>query len=203
MPRIVDKEAKRRALALAALQVFVDEGFERASVARVAAVAGVGKGTLYEYFRSKETMAVAAFEVVLSDMIEGIDAHIAEVDGALAKIEAYARAGVAAFEADPGLAASTLTLFQILVRAPLPPDDRRALLDLHRKAHRHLGQLLLDAVASGDLPPRIAAEADSHALHLLAFLDGLALHTLVAGDAFDAAAETDRFVDGWLDTLRR
>ncbi|PWG03502.1 hypothetical protein DF286_11940 [Sphingosinicella humi] len=59
MPRIVDKNAKRRSLIQAAAAVFAREGFARTKMAHIAAEAGVGKGTLYEYFASKDELFLA------------------------------------------------------------------------------------------------------------------------------------------------
>lgn len=56
MPKIVDKEAKRRELIAAAAKVFARDGYEKTRMADVASTADVGKGTLYEYFPSKEDL---------------------------------------------------------------------------------------------------------------------------------------------------
>lgn len=55
------KEAKRAAIIAAAQAEFIAHGFAEARLARVAAQAGVAKGTLYLYFDSKE----ALFDAVL------------------------------------------------------------------------------------------------------------------------------------------
>lgn len=47
------KEAKRDLIIEAAVQVFSDKGYHSATMGEIAAVAGIGKGTIYEYFASK------------------------------------------------------------------------------------------------------------------------------------------------------
>jgi AcrR family transcriptional regulator len=59
MPRIVNKEAKRDELIQAAATVFARSGFLRTKMAHIAEEAGVGKGTLYEYFPSKDDLFLA------------------------------------------------------------------------------------------------------------------------------------------------
>jgi AcrR family transcriptional regulator len=59
MPRIVDKDAKKADILDAAAVVFAREGFANAKIADIAIEAGIGKGTVYEYFRSKEEMFLA------------------------------------------------------------------------------------------------------------------------------------------------
>ncbi|RBQ20078.1 TetR family transcriptional regulator [Spongiactinospora rosea] len=54
--------AKHRAILQAAIEVFLREGYSRASVDAIAAVAGVGKQTVYGHFGSKERLFLAAVE---------------------------------------------------------------------------------------------------------------------------------------------
>ncbi len=57
-PRPVDKEEKRNQIALAALEVYKQKGFSESTVEDIAIQAKVGKGTIYEYFGSKEEIAL-------------------------------------------------------------------------------------------------------------------------------------------------
>ena len=61
MPKIVDREEKRDSLVKAAASVFASQGFSRARIADIAEAADVGKGTIYEYFDSKEELFLAVF----------------------------------------------------------------------------------------------------------------------------------------------
>jgi len=54
---------KRNELLLGAARAFLSDGFQAATMQRIAAACGVGKGTLYEYFSSKEDLFI---EVCLS-----------------------------------------------------------------------------------------------------------------------------------------
>jgi AcrR family transcriptional regulator len=58
--KILDKEAKRLDILKAAVETFVEKGLEKASMRDVAARAGIGKGTIYEYFRSKQEIVSAS-----------------------------------------------------------------------------------------------------------------------------------------------
>jgi TetR/AcrR family fatty acid metabolism transcriptional regulator len=59
---------KRTRIINAAIQVFARKGLERGKIADIARVAGIGKGTVYEYFRSKEELFQAIEETVLEEM---------------------------------------------------------------------------------------------------------------------------------------
>ena len=56
------KQRKRRHIIHAAARVFADRGFSGTMMADIADHAGIGKGTLYEYFDSKEALFFSVFE---------------------------------------------------------------------------------------------------------------------------------------------
>ena len=62
MARVVDRDAKRGQIIEAAAGVFARKGFEAALIGDVAVAAGVSKGSLYDYFDSKERLFFAVFE---------------------------------------------------------------------------------------------------------------------------------------------
>ncbi len=71
-PKIVDKDEKRQAIAFAAVEVFGENGFERTRMDDVARAAGVGKGTIYEYFKNKEELMDGALQVMLAGMHDAL-----------------------------------------------------------------------------------------------------------------------------------
>ncbi len=60
--------AKRRQVLAGARQVFGEAGYERASVDLIAARAGVSKATVYNHFRDKQALFVAAVVEACDDM---------------------------------------------------------------------------------------------------------------------------------------
>jgi AcrR family transcriptional regulator len=68
----VDKEERRREIALASVAVFGTKGFARTRMEDVAKAAGVGKGTIYEYFQNKEELMTGAFAALFADMAAGL-----------------------------------------------------------------------------------------------------------------------------------
>ena len=56
------KTKKRDQIIEAAAQVFAQKGYSGAVVADIAVQADIGKGTVYEYFSSKEDLFFAVFE---------------------------------------------------------------------------------------------------------------------------------------------
>lgn len=65
-----NRERKRRAILAAGLDVFSARGYAAANIAQIAVVAGVGKGTIYEYHRSKEELFFAVFQWYVENLAE-------------------------------------------------------------------------------------------------------------------------------------
>ena len=77
---------KRERIMDAAIEVFCISGYDSASMADVAAKAGVGKGTLYLYFDSKESLFEETYRLCYEERTEACGAHVGEVGGALNKL---------------------------------------------------------------------------------------------------------------------
>lgn len=76
MPEITPAP-KRQQILTAAFQVFAEKGFHNAKIEEIAQVAQVGKGTVYEYFQSKNQLfqemlkaEMTAFERTLTEELE-------------------------------------------------------------------------------------------------------------------------------------
>ena len=67
-----DKSKKRQLIMEAALQVFVEHGYEKTKIIDVARTAGIGKGTVYEYFESKEALFCCILEEYCEYYKEGV-----------------------------------------------------------------------------------------------------------------------------------
>ena len=64
-------KAKRKRIITAAIEVFAHDGLSNGKIATIAEKAGIGKGTVYEYFSSKEDIFAAVFKDFFDQMITG------------------------------------------------------------------------------------------------------------------------------------
>lgn len=93
------------ALVEATARILVKEGFDKASTNRIAEVAGVSVGSLYQYFPSKEALVVAVIERHQQKIMQTVRGELAEVlaqpvEKAVRKLVAVA---VKAHRVDPKL----------------------------------------------------------------------------------------------------
>lgn len=77
-------------IASVALDLFARRGFEATTVEEIAAAVGVGRRTIFHYFRSKNDMVWGNFEWVL----DRLQAHLDESDGETSLIDAVRRAAL-------------------------------------------------------------------------------------------------------------
>jgi AcrR family transcriptional regulator len=75
------KKDKENRIVTAAAIVFSQRGYAGASVAEIALQAGIGKGTVYEYFNSKEDLFFAVFEWYLYQTSNGLTVNISALSG--------------------------------------------------------------------------------------------------------------------------
>ncbi len=72
--KIKKSEETRARILEAALKIFRERGFERATMREIAAEAGVAVGAAYYYFESKEAIVMAFYERAQGEMKPGLEA---------------------------------------------------------------------------------------------------------------------------------
>lgn len=83
----MEKEAsKRERIIDAAIEVFCAAGYDAASMADVAAKAGVAKGTLYLYFESKQCLFEEAYRLCHAERVRECSANTEAIPGILDKL---------------------------------------------------------------------------------------------------------------------
>jgi AcrR family transcriptional regulator len=68
--RFENKEKTRKAILRAALELFAEKGFYQTTTKAIARKAGIAEGTLFNYFETKEDLALYFFEEELTKVIE-------------------------------------------------------------------------------------------------------------------------------------
>lgn len=74
MERKHSADEKKNTIYNAALQVFAEDGFHKSTMKKIAALSGVAKGTVYEYFKSKEELLEQLLKERNQEIVEKITA---------------------------------------------------------------------------------------------------------------------------------
>ncbi|MEJ2040714.1 MAG: TetR/AcrR family transcriptional regulator, partial [Desulfosarcinaceae bacterium] len=81
---------KAREIAAAALDQFTHMGFVAASLEKIAAAAGIGKSTIYEYYKNKDELFVAAVEEASDSWFKEVEEICRQTRDPLQRLEKIA-----------------------------------------------------------------------------------------------------------------
>ena len=95
------QERRRAEILNAATAVFAEHGFAAADVQEIADKTGVGKGTVYRYFPSKEELFLAAVDHGMRRLKAAVDAAVADSRQPLERIAEGVRAYLSFFDENP------------------------------------------------------------------------------------------------------
>ncbi|MNF30419.1 HTH-type transcriptional regulator TtgR [compost metagenome] len=182
-------------------RVFHEKGVSRASLAEIAAAAGVSRGAIYWHFENKTDLFQAMLERIRMP------------------IEELARASESEDEPDP-LGRMHQLLVGLLKRVELDPQSRRIheilrhkveyteelgdlrqkMQDLSADCDLRIAKALRNAVNRGQLPADLDCRRAAISLH--AYMEGLQTNWLLVPAGFSLAEEAENLVNSVMDMLR-
>lgn len=172
-PKIVDREAKRQAILAAAIAVFAEKGYHSTKMADIARKAEMGKGTLYEYFRTKEELPKSIFGL----MIQAFDQQISQLEQAhLDPVDAIMAGIQLCFQDLDEFAYVTPLVFEILGNKEL--DQSIGLSEDFEQWLECFNQFFITQIQAGQAQGQISStlSAPIFARMLVSALDGMATH---------------------------
>lgn len=89
MAIIVDKVKKRADIALSCKDIFIQKGIHNLTISQIAKEAGVGKGTIYEYFKNKEDIVFEIANIFLQEHTLAKEKKISAVSTTREKIKIF------------------------------------------------------------------------------------------------------------------
>ena len=199
MPIIVDKNKKRRVILQAAMKVFAQDGYHRARMEEVAKEAGIGKGTVYEYFRSKTDLFLALHEHMMSELKSFYFRELSDIRQPGLMLERFIQVAFQTFRLwEPFF----LVFFDFWAQGGRGEHQalfQTRLRDAYALSRDEVAAIISAGVQDGSFrpvdPPRTAAS-------LLACLDGLVVQWLCDRNAFDLDRMRDDLITGTLRSLR-
>jgi AcrR family transcriptional regulator len=149
-PRRVDVDARRQEVLRAAVRVFARKGFAATRVEDVAAEAGIGKGSVYLSFASREALLQAALADLTAQAEQMMAAARTGSGAPLDRLAALVRTAVGAALQEPELARVLLDLWSLGRSGVDVPLDMAGLYAGYRAV---VADLLADAAAEGTARP--------------------------------------------------
>ena len=184
---------RREAVLAAAAEVFDRLGYAGATVDAVAAKAGVGKGTIFNYFNSKAGLFEALFEHAVSTSEADVDALLAQPGPAATKLERLLGYWHERLAHHKRIGRLVLEFWATAAREGRAGELTAQLQSLTGRFRKRLEAVLAGGVAEGvfrdDFDLSLAASL------LMAMLDGVELHGILG-----IGVKTD---ERFLETLNR
>jgi AcrR family transcriptional regulator len=200
-PKIVDKTEKRKQIGLSALSYFAENGIVSASMSQVAHAVGIGKGTIYEYFTSKDELIAYAMEMYVETIEEKVRELLDGVKNPKDRLIQYTKSILDHITNDPKTAGILFAIFQLLISKQCDQNQNTNLKNMFSQARRTIAGFLKEGFAAGIFNEKADIEAELIATDLIAYLDGILLHSLVSDD-IDLRKQVDRYLESLLLQLK-
>ena len=147
MPISVDKVAKRAEIIRCAADVFSRTGYHATKIQEIADAAGIGKGTVYEYFRTKEELFLAVYDAWMTEYENVIKERVAAAPDPISKVDAIRDSAVEYYQSRAEQAPLLLEFWAHALRTDNPAFLERVNVTRHflRDLGADLARQLVDA----------------------------------------------------------
>jgi len=202
LPKIVDKKAKKAEILKAAMGVFAQNGVAKTKIADIAKAAGIGKGTIYEYFRSKEDIFEKAFNSVFSNMETTLIEALKTADDPEEKLKIIIDVSLTCFVDSNYDFAGMMVDFW--AEGVWNKDAKILKIINLNKIYRDYRKLFSEILDEG-IRKGIFKDIDTHSLSaiLIAALDGIMLQWIMDRNLFDLRKVSDVMLDSFLNGIRK
>lgn len=169
-PNPTTQKERREQILQAARTVFAQRGLAEARMEDIAQESGLGKGTLYLYYKTKDDLVVGLLEALFDELLVQLKGLVDVADIPVTdRLTGYCDAVASAMAADASLLAVAYEFYAVAARRPVVRDYLRGYFANYRQV---LEALLKQGIASGEFPPFDVSQA---AVMLVALLEGLTL----------------------------
>ena len=195
MAIIVDKEQKRKDIALSCKQLIFQNGIRNLTVSQITQQANIGKGTLYSYFKNKEEIVIEIINLLFTEKKAKLEKNIKNLDTTLEKLKLFS----AFFYDDEYIEIRELYKEFVSILVVQQQDE---FADFKTKTfNTYYGlfkQIIEDAVLKGELKQE--AITLSHGIFLAP--EGMFVSQLLRNDMHNLKKEIDQYLDTIFDLLK-
>jgi TetR/AcrR family fatty acid metabolism transcriptional regulator len=185
---------KRPLILKAATEVFAEQGFAAVRVADIADRAGIGKGTVYEYFSSKDELLFAVFEWMNEGIAERLRELLNEGGTTRERLHRMLDLGAQVTREQVEMQAVVLDFWSASRGTKSEARYNKACLETFRAYRRLVADVIREGQNNGELRPEVDAEA--LATMIVAAMDGLGVQIF-----FDREIDPTKTVNGFGDVL--
>ncbi len=140
---------KKEKIMNAAINFFSENGFDKSALDDIAKYAGVGKGTLYLYFKDKEDIYIKSIKHIFDKWIDKMNEVIGMDLNAVEKLEKY-------IDVNINQITSNMSLAKLLIREvpnfllKLHKSNKMGPMKIYKKREKHLSMIIEQGIKSGE-----------------------------------------------------
>lgn len=187
MAIIVNKEEKRRNIALSCRELLLEHGINSLTISQIAKTAGVGKGTIYEYFDNKEDIV---FEIITTFITEHEKRLLSLVSESISTKEKLFHFFYLLFEDE--LARKQLKVYKEFLAISLTSEPEEMLM-FSEQCHDTFSMILNQILEAGRTSGEIEAHKPISVSSLILFTTGLVVDSRLSD--CDIEQEIHMFLD--------
>ena len=195
-PRKVNKEERRKEIALKCADLIHDIGMKKLTVSQVAKTANIGKGTVYEYFENKDDIVFEIINIHIQRYMDEFDELVSKASCIKQKLEVFFRFVLDDSE-DSKKHLNGYKEFLSIVLAEENIEMKEFNCEKNALFREKLYSILKEAVDKKELKAEVLVLTDG----ILTYQKGLALRKMVQAE-FDEKEDFNKFIDAVL-TLNR
>ena len=188
MAIIVDKAQKRKDIALACKELLLQQGISDVTVSQIAKTAGVGKGTVYDYFENKEDIVFEIVTVMLQEHNRKKEAELQKYTSTKEKVKYF----FAFFYREE--AGELRTIYKEFISISLVHANQK-IIDFQTACfenyYRWFAQILQEGIDKGEIIP----EAIHFTKGLFTTAEGMFIASTVTRAISDLQQELDLYID--------
>jgi len=184
----------------AAIKVFSKKGMVKAKMADIAMEAGIGKGTIYEYFRSKEEVFISGFQMFFQGMQDKIETALNSTTNPVEQLKLLINLSFKSFlQHGSDLAMIMMDFWAEGIRN----KDEKILSAIDLRQIYHEFRIIIQAIINNGIDRGVFRKVDSHhvASLLIGSLDGIMLQWIMDHKAIDLEKVTESVIDNFLNGL--
>jgi AcrR family transcriptional regulator len=200
MPRVSaqHEQAVRDRIVRAAIEVFSEHGFHRATMQDIVRKSGLSVGAIYTYFKSKSDLILAGCDLITAQELGELRERLETVTDYRARVATALGFFFDQFEEQRSGHGTSVLMTQAWAEVEADPAIREMVRRRRREIVGPTALLLQEGVVRGELPPWLDVDSVAHAI--AALLDGLTIEAIEDGPAY-RRDEAERRALAMLDLL--
>jgi len=190
---VLSRKKEKKALIIeAAAQVFARRGFSGTLMANIAVEAGIGKGTLYEYFNSKEDLFFAVFEWFVQATEAEAKVSISALGGSASeRLDALSDSLMSSWAQMEDMYSLVMEFWSASASSQMRERFKQAFKNGYSDFRQIVSALIREGIQGGEFRPEV--DAESVAAALVGTWDALLLQAWFDED-FDPQTTARRFM---------